>query len=85
MNVEQLLYSALIIITGWLGVAVRILWRKSESCESDRTRMNGEMLTLTGQVNLLQGQMDAMRACPAVDCPMRRKKEKIVVDGSAQG
>lgn len=76
MNTEQMLYSALVIITGWLGVTVKILWGKSVECEGDRRKMNGDILGLTGKMNLLQGQLDAMKSCPQVECPMRRATEK---------
>ena len=70
---------ALVTVWGALIVAVRILWRKSEECEADRKNMRAdqekqhlEIIRMTAQYNLIQGQVDAMRACPQPQCPMKR-------------
>ncbi len=70
---------ALVTVWGVLMIVVRILWRRAEECESDRKNMrsaqekqNGEIVKLTAQYNLVQGQVDAMRACPQPQCPMKR-------------
>lgn len=71
-TVQGLLYAALLVVTGWLGVAVRILWNRSQECEVDRNKMREDILTLSTRAATLEAQVKAMQACPAKECPMRR-------------
>lgn len=72
MTTEQMLYTALSVVTGWLGITVRILWNRSQECESDRNKMRNDILILSTRAATLEAQVKAMQACPAKECPMRR-------------
>lgn len=71
MTAEQYLLTAIASVTAALVYVCKLLWERSEACESHRVEMAKEIQTLKEAKGLAEGRMDAIQACPAPKCPFR--------------
>jgi hypothetical protein len=73
MNVEQILLTGISAVTSALLFVVRILWRRSEECESDRRDLRQEIEDVKTHNGELRGYLDAVGACDKKDCVFARR------------
>ena len=74
MTPEQLLLTAITVVTGWLIFAVKLLWSKSEQCEKDRCLLRTEIESLKGDYGMARGRMMAFEMCPTDECPFKQRQ-----------
>jgi hypothetical protein len=68
MSVEQLLLTAISGLTSALLFVVRILWKRSEQCETDRVSLRQEIEDVKTVNGEYRGFNEAVRRCPVKDC-----------------
>jgi hypothetical protein len=71
MTLEQALMSALSVVTSALVVVVRILWKRSEKCETDRYELRKEIEEVKAKYGHALGQLEMYNRCPVDECPFR--------------
>lgn len=73
MNIEQALLAGLSATTTALVWAVKLLWKKSEECDSDRRFLRQEIESLKSENGMAVGKLQAFNSCPKEDqCPLYR-------------
>lgn len=71
MEPLTLVLTALGIVTGWLGVVVKILWKRSEECEADRKELRAEVEEVRQALGEASGSLKMYVRCPMQHCPYR--------------
>lgn len=79
MSLETALLTAIGSVTSCLVVVVKLLWRKSEECESDRKQLRKEIEKLKQENGMSAGKIKAFESCPNEnECPLFRLTQKTV-------
>lgn len=72
MDAEQYLLAALTSVTGALLFVAKILWKRSEDCETDRRALRQEIEDVKTNNGRLEGFHSAVAACPVRGCTLRQ-------------
>lgn len=78
MTLEQALMSALSVVTSALLVVVRILWKRSEKCETDRYELRRDIEDIKVKYGHASGQLEMYHRCTVEECPFRPTSPKAV-------
>ena len=73
MTVEQILLTGISAVTSALLFVVKILWHRSEQCESDRRDLRQEIEDVKTHNGELRGYLEAVGACDKKDCTFARR------------
>src|SRR5262249_30751199 len=76
MTVEQALLTGISAVTSALLFVVRILWHRSEECESDRRDLLQEIEDVKTHNGELRGYLEAVGSCDKKDCSFTRIPER---------
>jgi len=71
MTLESALLTAISGVTGALCFLAKILWRRSEQCESDRKELRDAIESVRTQAGENHGMLMAYRMCPSKPCPFK--------------
>ena len=71
MTLETALLTAISAVTGALCFLARILWQRSEQCESDRKELRASIELIKTQAGENHGMLMAYRMCPGKPCPFK--------------
>ena len=71
MTLENALLMAISAVTGALCFLAKILWKRSEQCESDRKELRAEIESVKTQAGENHGMLLAYRMCPGKPCPFK--------------
>lgn len=69
MNFEQALQLALTGVVSALVFVCKLLWSRSEKCESDRYELREEIELLREQTGHSKGRLEGFERCPEKACP----------------
>jgi hypothetical protein len=72
MTLEQALIIAVSSVTGALCYVCRLLWQRSEKCESDRAELHSRIQNLEKERGIAVGSLEAFERCPQPACPFRQ-------------
>lgn len=70
-----ILQAAVVAVTGALCFVCRLLWTKSEKCESDRYELRNEIEELKEAHGHAKGELISFNRCPDRDCPFKEPKQ----------
>jgi hypothetical protein len=71
MNFEQALQLALSAVVSALVFVCKLLWKRSEKCETDRYELREEIEVLREQTGHSKGRIEGFEQCPEKACPFR--------------
>lgn len=72
MTVEQMLLAAVSALTSALLFVVKILWKRSEQCETDRRELRQAVEDVKTENGRLSGFLEAVGLCDKKDCRFAR-------------
>lgn len=68
MDPEQLLLAGITAVTSALIFVVKVLWSRSEQCETDRISLRQEIEDVKTANGVLKGFREAVDRCPMQGC-----------------
>jgi hypothetical protein len=71
MTFEAALITAIGAVTGALVFVCKLLWARSERCETDRIALRLRVESLEGLHGQARGELLGYKRCPLEDCPFR--------------
>lgn len=71
MSVEQYLLAALGVVTSWMLMLLKELWRRSVQCEQERRKQAAELEEIKQALGMAHGELKAVGRCAVDGCPFR--------------
>jgi hypothetical protein len=75
ITLETALLTALSGVVSALVFVCKLLWKRSEQCESDRRELREEMERVKESNGMANGRLEAFRMCPQAECPFQRNAQ----------
>jgi len=69
MSPEQLLLSALSVVSGCLCFLFRIIWERSKECERWRAEKEPLIIAMAKSLGMAQSTAEMINACHIKNCP----------------
>lgn len=84
ITLETALLTALSGVVSALIFVCKLLWTRSEQCESDRRQMREQLEEVKEKLGRAMGRLEAFSICPAEPCPFQRADASHFSDPTEQ-
>lgn len=74
MTLEAALMTAIASVTGALVIVAKLLWKRSEDCESDRLYLREQIEEVKQIAGEHKGRVIAYEMCPTQTCPFKGER-----------
>jgi len=77
MTLEQALLAALGAVVSALVWVAKILWKRSEACETDRRELRKDIEKFIGENGEAKGALSLYKRCRQEECPFKPEGEHV--------